>query len=250
LEHTVAMKNAKLKMKNWFEIGGLRFGVNSRITKKVIRHLPLVICIFSLLIVPRSPLHAQNESAQNIIEKISKKYETIIDATLEFSQTIRLGIMKREQSFEGTLTMKREKKYRIELEQQTIVTNGITVWSYSKPNQQVLIDSVKDDPKNFTPEKILLHAPENYYSTLLKKEQLDGKQMNVVKLTPKDDRSFISTMKLWIDATDSLIKKAEITDVNENFTQYIVKKISLNKNINDSTFTFSIPENIEVIDLR
>ena len=184
------------------------------------------------------------------MEKISAKYKTINDATMEFSQTVRIGVMKREQSFEGKLFMKREKKYRIELEQQTIVTNGKTVWSYSKPNQQVLIDSVKEDSKNFSPEKILLHAPENYFASFLKKESFDGKQVSVLKLIPKDDRSFITTMKLWISDSDSLIKKAELIDINENFTQYTVKKISLNNNIEEGVFTFIIPETVEVIDLR
>ncbi len=216
------------------------------ITNYVNRYLLFVICYCSLLFALCSSLSAQ----ENVLEKISKKYETIKDATLDFSQTVRLGVMKREQSFDGKLTMKREKKYRIELEQQTIVTNGKTVWSYSKPNQQVIIDSVKEDSKNFSPDKILLNAPENYSSTFLKKEKIENRELTVVKLTPKDERSFIASMKLWIDEKDSLIKKAEVIDVNENFTQYTVKKILLNKNIDENEFTFQIPENVEVIDLR
>lgn len=249
------MKNFQLKTKRWFEVRGLRFEKKLRMTNyklqmTVISYLLLVICFFSFLPAPRSLLFAQTDVAQNILQKLSKKYETIKDATLDFSQTIRIGVMKREQSFEGTLTMKRDKKYRIELEQQTIVTNGNIVWSYSKANEQVLIDSVKDDPKNFSPEKILLHAPENFSSTFLKTEKLDGKQMSVVKLTPKDERSFIASMKIWFDAADSLMKKVEVVDMNENFTQYIVKKISLNKNVGDAVFNFAIPENVEEIDLR
>mgnify|MGYP003331612584 FL=1 len=81
-------------------------------------------------------------------------------------------------------------------------------------------------------------------------EKIENRELTVVKLTPKDERSFISSLKLWIDEKDSLIKKAEVIDVNENFTQYTVKKILLNKNIDENEFTFQIPENVEVIDLR
>ncbi|MBM4166510.1 MAG: outer membrane lipoprotein carrier protein LolA [Ignavibacteria bacterium] len=235
------MKNFKLKMKSCFEI-------DLRITNYQL--LMIVIGIFSLFSTRCSPLYAQTDDAQNILKKLSAKYETINDATFDFSQTIRIGVMKREQSFEGTLMMKRGKKYRIELEQQIVVTNGNIVWSYSKANQQTLIDSMRDDPKNFSPEKILLQVPENFNSIFLKTEKLDGKQMSVLKLTPKDVRSFIASMKIWFDATDSLMKKAEVIDVNDNFTQYVVKKISLNNNIDDAAFHFTIPEKSEVIDLR
>jgi outer membrane lipoprotein-sorting protein len=68
----------------------------------------------------------------DIIKQMEKRYRTIDDITVTFRQSHSLrgdgdGAVVRRQNVheEGN-------KYRIELEDQTIVTDGSSVWSYSK----------------------------------------------------------------------------------------------------------------------
>ena len=208
-----------------------------------------ILCLLAIVFCTL-PSFSQTESARDLMKKISTKYVSINSATVEFTQTSRLAMIKKEQTFTGTLQMKQGNKFRIAMEHQTIVTDGKTVWLYSRANNQVLIDYYKDDAQSFSPEKILLRAPDNFYSTFLRKEQFNGDTLALIKLTPKEERSQITSMKIWIDSKDSLMKKVELTDASNNITSYIISSITVNANLADEMFQYVPDKTTAVIDLR
>jgi outer membrane lipoprotein-sorting protein len=190
------------------------------------------------------------ETAQQVLEMVRMKYESIDDARLRFSQRTQFEMTKIEQNVTGTLFLKKGNKYRVEFSDQTIITNGETVWSYSVSTNQVLIDNFRLDQRSISPEKILAGAPVDFYSTLLGKEKLDKSETFKLKLMPKDDQSFIRSLKLWVDDSSWLIKKAEISDVSGKQTEYLVKDVEVNIGLGDSDFVYQIPEGVDVVDLR
>ena len=155
-----------------------------------------------------------------------------------------------EQNTRGTLFMKKENKYRVEFEDQTVVTNGQTVWSYSRSTNQVLIDHFKLDERTFTPEKILTGAPDEFNATLLGKDHMGKYDVVGLKLLPKKEDPFIRTLKLWIDQKEWLIRKVEIVDMNSKETVYAVTDVKVNTGVQDARFTYQVPEGVEVVDLR
>lgn len=189
-------------------------------------------------------------SAKEIIEKVQNKYKTINTIIAKFNQKINFKISKIEQVYDGTLYLKKENKYRIETEQQTLITDGKTTWAYSHENKQVVIDNYKEDKNTLSPDKFLLQYPEDYYSTLLGQEKVSNNQTYILKLTPKNDNSFIKSMKVWIDDDEWFIRKVEWSDINDNVTTYIVKKIEINTKMNDDKFQFNPTKDVQVIDLR
>ncbi len=190
------------------------------------------------------------DKSEQILSKVQKKYKTIKDVTAEFVQNITFAVSKMEQSFQGSLIMKKGNKYRIEMDQQTIVTDGKTVWSYSHPNNQVIIDKYKEDPKSFSPDRVLINVSQNFNTIFIGDEKLFGKKTAVIKLTPKESRSLIKAMKVWIDLDDYLMRKIEITDVSDNVNLYLINSIKLNTGVSDNIFKFEIPEGTDTIDLR
>jgi outer membrane lipoprotein carrier protein len=190
------------------------------------------------------------DDVNSIVSNLQKKYDSIQDASVTFKQNVRFGVTKSEQTFSGKLFMKRGNKYRIESEEQTLVTDGKSVWSFTKENNQVLIDKYKDDPQSFSPDKILVNVPENYYSTFLGKEKIDDIEVNIVKLVPQNDKSSTRWIKIWVDTDKWLMKKIQMQDVSDNLTTYLVEKIKLNSGLTDSVFQLDIPKDAEVIDLR
>lgn len=190
------------------------------------------------------------ETAQEILEKVRKKYDSFTDARLTFAQRTRFEMSKLEQTVEGTLVLKKSNKYRVEYGDRTIVTDGSTVWSYSAANNQVLVDYFKQDERSLTPERLLTGSPKDYYATVVGHEKLDGLETAVLKLVPKDDQAFVQSLRLWVNVSTWLIRKAEVIDVNGKETSYSVKDIRLNTGIADASFTYQIPEGVEVVDLR
>ena len=190
------------------------------------------------------------ETAQEMLDKVRQKYDSVNDAQLKFSQRVVFGVSKIEQKTNGTLFLKKKNKYRMELGSQTIVTDGKTVWSYSVPNNQVLIDNFKLDERSMTPERLLTGSSGEFYTTLIGNEKLGKVDVVVLKLVPKDDESIIKSMKLWVDESTWFIKKVELVDVNGKETEYVVDDLQVNVGLQDSRFVFKIAEGVQVVDLR
>ncbi|MBI3585901.1 MAG: outer membrane lipoprotein chaperone LolA [Ignavibacteriales bacterium] len=204
-----------------------------------------LVCLFTLA------FGQQKEwTVKDITEKMQKRYESIEDATARFSQHVKFGFSKIEQTFAGTLTMKKPKKYRVESEHQTLITDGSTVWAYSPVNKQVLVDRYKENQNSLSPEQFLLNLPSNYYATLLEKDKESNQRFVLLKLVPKDDQSFVKSMKVWVEEGSWVVRKVEIVDVNDTETTYEIKEIKLNTHVKDSTFAFTPPSDTEVVDLR
>jgi outer membrane lipoprotein carrier protein len=203
-----------------------------------------------LCLVPFLEVLQADDSAQDIIEKVREKYGEMEDATLHFSQKVKFNISKAEYSSSGILYMKKTNHYRIVTNDRTFVTDGKTVWSYTPANKQVLIDTYKEEPRSFSPERFLLSVPKDFYSAILSREKFQGKNVVVLKLTPKEDNTSMKSLKLWIDDGEWLLWKAEIVDLSDNITTYTVSDIRLNTAISDSTFSFVAPPGVEVVDLR
>lgn len=189
-------------------------------------------------------------TVKQVTEQLHHRYEMIDDATIQFEQHVKFGFSNIEQNFIGTLKMKKPKYYRIESEHQTIVTDGITVWAYSTANNQVIIDKYKENSNSISPEQFMVNLPGNYYVSLLGQEKQTTGNVALLKLVPKDDRSFVKSVKISVEENGWMLRKILIIDVNETETTYTVKDIKLNTNIKERVFAFDTPEGAEVVDLR
>jgi chaperone LolA len=190
------------------------------------------------------------EDTKKILSNLQKKYESLQDVTIHFSQQVVFGVTQNEQSFKGTLVVKKGNKYRIELESQTIVTDGKSVWSYSIANNQVLIDKYKEDPKSISPDKVLVNVPERYATTFIVKEKKGEQELSVLKLIPKEKSSSIQWMKVWVDTDEWIMKKVQLQDISDNLTTYTIEEIKYNTGVSDSQFQLETPKGAQVIDLR
>jgi len=208
----------------------------------------ILIRTFTLLVLISGFCFAQ--SGKEIIESLRKKYASIDDAVVKFEQTVKYGVSKFEQSFSGTFYFKKKNKYRIETEQQIVVTDGVTSWLYSKVNNQVIIDKYREDKDISSPEKFLLSISDEYIPVILRTERNEGKKIYILKLTPRDENSSIESAKIWVVEGDLQITRVEITDISGTVTTYSVKSIKINSGVEDSIFKFSIPSGVKVVDLR
>ncbi len=189
-------------------------------------------------------------TAKDVAEFVQQRYQAMDDVVAKFTQHVTFNFSKIEQTFAGTLTMKKPNKYRVESEHQTIVTNGTVVWSYSPFNKQVLVDRYKENQNTLSPEKFLLSLPAQYYTTLLGMERIASMETVVLKLVPKDDQSFIKSVKMWVQEKTWLVRKVLVLDVNDTETEYTINDLRINTHVNESLFSFTPPAGTEVVDLR
>lgn len=192
----------------------------------------------------------QDPTLAEVTAGMRKRFDAMKDVTASFDQKVKFGFSNIRQEFSGTLTMKKPAMVRIESEHQTLVTDGKTVWAYSPVNKQVVIDHYKENRNTISPEQFLVSLPETYYAAILGTESTDGRELVVLKLVPKDDASFVRSVKLRVEPSTWVVRSLEIEDVNETVTTYSIRELKLNTGVDESAFAFTAPAGTDVVDLR
>ena len=193
---------------------------------------------------------AGGDEPSAIIERLQKKYDGVKDASVTFSEEVTFGATQSRASFAGTLLLRKGGKYRVETGQETIVTDGASIWSYNKSTHQLFIDKYHDDPLAVSPDKVLVNVSGRYSAATVGTEGEGKAALTVLKLIPKERKSRIRWMKVWVDTDEWLLRKVQLFDLGENLTTYAVNAARLNAGVPDSAFTFPTPAGADVIDLR
>ncbi|MDE3057612.1 MAG: outer membrane lipoprotein carrier protein LolA [Bacteroidota bacterium] len=200
------------------------------------------------------------EPAQ-VLDNVRETYETLEDITATFTEEVTFKYTNVHQSLTGEFQMKRgnlngiPNKYRIHTEQQTIVTDGITVWSYSPINKQVLIDDYNDDSKTFSPDKFLFSIPNDFQAVFLNERPSSPEIQSdyALKLIPRAgtaSAAAVKSFKIWVSRKDWSIRKIEFIDMNETQRTYTIHSRLLNLGLSDKHFSFTVPNGVQVVDLR
>lgn len=190
------------------------------------------------------------DEAEDILEEVQSTYEKIQYLKVEFEQINKFKLSGIENRSNGVMYITRDDRFRLESEQQTIVTDGKMIWSYSPINKQLVIDLAKKSRHTIMPRELLFSYGERYYANLIKSYKENGEQWHQIKLTPKPEhRSAINSMKIWVRESNWMVYRIEYLDMNDNTTTFVVKKIELPKSIGPEIFQFTAPENTKIVDL-
>ncbi len=205
-----------------------------------------IIVLLSLLV---SLVIAQDES--DIIEEVQDLYEDIEYFSADFIQKEQFKLTGSENETKGKIYIKNGTEYRLETEDQIVVTDGKVVWSYSPHNNQVIVDNVKEGDASLLPRDMLFRYPKNYFSNLLKEEKIGASKYYVLKMTPKEDiHGYIKSLKIWVNTETYLINKIEYDDLNDNTSLFQIEKMDIKSELPDSLFIFNPPPQSELIDMR
>ncbi len=191
------------------------------------------------------------EDVEDIVENVQETYDDMDYLTASFQQVETFQLTGSKKELTGKIYVSHGEKYRFESDLQTIVTDGDTIWSYSRSSNQVLIDRVRENSSALLPRDILFKYPKTHYATLLGEEKLNEQDVYVVKLDPKDDvYGYVKSVKLWIDKDDWYVWQIEATEMNDNKTLFRISDMNTEKTLPDSLFIFHPSENMEVVDRR
>lgn len=215
-----------------------------------------VLSIIGILIC--YSLFAQNDpKAKVILDKMSAKYKNMNSFRAEFKYTLTSNTNKKTDTFEGVITVKKN-KYRIKIGHQEIFNNNKTVWTYLEDAKEVSITNFEPDPNDplQTPTQIFEMYQKGFKYLYLGERVIDGVAYDVVDLAPenpKQSKVKFFKIQLLIDKRDNSLKSWEMFE-NQNINRYSfsVKKLVPNVNVDDNYFVFDTKAYpaVEVVDLR
>lgn len=202
-----------------------------------------------LMLLTVSSLYAGK--VDKIINKVQDKYRSTKTVRIEFKEKSHFKLTDTMTEIAGVLQMSGKDKYRLDSEDQVLVSNGETLWRYNKLDSQVLVDHAKKTEEDVMLNNFLYEIKDHYFGQLLEEKKDGGVKKYAIKLTPKpSEQSFFSSIKMWVKDKTWEVEEIVYVDYNGNETTYVISEIVFNPNLNTSIFTFTPPEGIQVVDLR
>lgn len=192
---------------------------------------------------------AQEPTPSEVLGKIRSHYSSMNDASALFTQTVNMRFKKSARQVSGSVKIKKGNKYRLETDQQTIVTDGKTVWMYTPITKQVLKDSFKQNRQPFSPDKFLLGLPKEFSAVACEKDS-QYYTLNLQPTTTGAVSSSMTSLKIWVRPESWIVEKIEVVDKNNTTTTILLSKIEFNRGIPDQDFQFIISNEMKVVDLK
>ena len=190
------------------------------------------------------------QDADEVIERVQKEYRKTDDYTITFSKIIRWQLSGAVDSLSGVVQIKKE-KFRSQIGEQTWVTDGATLWQYSTVTRQLIIETFEEASDDFLPRNLIFKFPEDHDAELLTRQRFDGRECEVLRLTPRNNDTLVQSLTVWVDRELWFMRKMEFLNLDGNTEVYHFTSIQRNTGLSDDLFHFQPPTDaIEVIDLR
>lgn len=220
----------------------------------------LIVCLFSFSSVVLGQDSSQaldlkpnvsNLSPDDIIKKVETRY-TVPGFSANFFQVSTLKAMKITDTAYGRAFFKRPDKMRWEYEKpdrQTIITDGNTLWIYRPEDNQVMIDKAPSffgDGKGFSflsDMKLI----QNKFSIILEKKVEND--YHVLKLLPREKTFDVSVIYLSVSKKTFDVVKIVTYNSYGDETRIELSDIQFKQKLDDSMFSFKIPQGVEVLHL-
>ena len=216
--------------------------------KKIIFGLSLLLSNYSV--------NAQVDAkAKKILDDVSAKTKTYSTISAESTITIENKKNKTTDSQTGKLTLKGT-KYKLEVNNQTIISDSKTSWTILKDASEVQINSIESKEKEtgLNPSNIFtMHEKGFKYEFVKEEKQKNGITHQTIKLFPEDvKKKNYHTAVLTINKDKSQIVSIKILGKDGTDMTYMVKSFSANAAVPETVFVFNDKNypGYEVIDLR
>jgi outer membrane lipoprotein carrier protein len=189
--------------------------------------------------------------ALEILEAMSKKYKAIPT----FEANITTGLVNEsegvKEEFKGKITVKGD-KFKLLLDDQEIINNGTTVWTYLPSAKEVNIDNFDPGSDDVNPTKIFDMYKKGFKYLYIADKTEGGVVCEEIDLVPEKKDAQYFKIKMMIVKKDKSIQSWTMFDKAGNRFIYTITKFNPNIKLDDTFFTFDPKKypGIEVIDLR
>ena len=195
-----------------------------------------ITLIFTLFIYAIS--FGQDSKAKALLDEVSQKAKSYDNISIDFKYVLDNAAENIKQETRGDVVMQGD-KYRLNILGATRIYDGKTLYSISPDDEEVTISTENpDDENSITPSKMLSFYEDGYTYKMDIIQDVKGRKIQYVKLTPMDSNSEIKNVLLGIDAQTKHIFNLIEIGKNGTKTTLTVNSFKTNEPISKSLFTF------------
>lgn len=212
----------------------------------------ITIKIISFIILISQVIFGQtrqqvNFDPEKFLREVQKNYKNFQNFIVEFTREVSSSVIAGKQTSNGKLFYLSQNKYRLEIDEQVIISDGETIYNYSKRANRVVITKFEDN--FYSPQNLLTNIPENLKKEYSGEENFENKNVYKFHFYPSSKNLDFKNLIVWI-STDKIIQKVQVEDWAGNVHIISTKKFSSNQPIKDELVKFKIPSGAKVVDLR
>ncbi len=213
------------------------------------KQIAFLFIIFTLMLAPLA--QAQDQKAKQILDAMSRKYQTMKAFRANFSQSLENSGSKMKENMDGEITVMGS-KFRLKTDDQEIINNGSTIWTYIKSENEVNISENDPDEQAMTPDKIFTMYKKGYKYAYVEEAREDGEAVDVIELSPEDRNDPVFKVRLNISKKDKSVKSWKMFRSNGNRYTYTITDFMPNPKVDNNYFAFDKAKfkGVKVIDLR
>lgn len=192
-----------------------------------------------------------DQKALDVLDAMSAKYKKIPAYSASITSALINEVDGINEEFKGEITVMGD-MYKLALDEQVVINNGNTVWTYLPDVNEVNIDTYDPSEDEISPSKIYTAYKEGYKYLYTGDESCNGGSCAVIDLVPNDKDAQFFKIKLYINKKDYSLKSWTMFDKTGNKYKYTINDFNSNINVKESFFTFDATKypGVEVIDLR
>lgn len=198
----------------------------------------------------KSTFSANDPDAKKILDAVSKNYKSYTTYQADFTFKVENAAGQVQSTKPGTIKLKGQ-KYRMNLNGQDFISDGINLWTYDKGAKEVTINRFDNKSSTLTPQKLFTDFyTKDFLYTQNEDTKLNGKAVQEIELTPTDKTKPYFKVLLWI--SNNTVQGAKIFEKAGNRFSYVINTAKTNTTIADTEFGFNAANypGVEVIDLR
>ncbi len=209
------------------------------------------VMLIGLMAIEGTEAPAKKITAEAITKKMQQRIDKVEGLSAEFSISTYMAALDQNRESSGRLYILRKKsKLRLEQADQTIVSDGKSVWTYIPVNQQIIVMPAEDSKAGIRPDEFLFFYTNQYTHTLIGDEMIDGVVHYKLHLKANTVLADFPELRIWVDSGEWLTRRVLYADDMGSETVVQFTHIRLNPDMPSGTFTMSPPEGVEVVDLR
>ena len=195
--------------------------------------------IFITLAIFTISLQAQNsKKAENLLNEVSSKVKTYDNMVINFKYSLQNNAANVNQETRGDVSIMGE-KYVLNLMGTTQMFDGKKVYTIIPEDEEINISTyVEEEENNITPSKMFTFYEEGYNYEMDVAKNVNGRNIQYVKLTPKDSNAEVKNILLGIDSQTKHIYNLIQTQDNDTKITITVKSFKTDQELAKNLFTF------------
>lgn len=210
-----------------------------------------IFCLSIFIAVFTTAFSQADPKADEILKSVSAKYKSYKSLTATFKLVIDNEKEKTKENQTGSITIK-ENKYRLVMDNQEVISDGKTIWTYLKEENEVQVNDANTKKDALTPSSLFTIYENGFRSKFMGEKTEAAKTMEQIELIPEDPKKPYFKVQLSINKADKYVMSAKVMNKNGINFSYAVDKFTPDAPVEESLFTFDKAKHpgVEVVDLR